>query len=295
MDTLEPFKVLALAKEVESPENPGALERRVALMPAEVRRIVDEGIKVYVEAGAGDGLGISDSEYAASGATVQNNKEIYQNKEIIVKFKGPAMDAIPLMRPGTTLFCMAHFHSFPERAKLLEKHKINVVAMENILESPKKFSKKIILAKVAMKHFYLESGEQSEELSVNFLGWSERMAGAIRRAANRHPQNLTVWAADVKAKELSNLNKNSLFFFDRKSFKYDESLLDGLAKSNCKLMDLQQFEEGKGLSLVAEYFSTHKPFEFGMRRIHCLHETGQAGARYGFKLFKRSESFAISW
>jgi alanine dehydrogenase len=57
------FSSIALAKEIESPENPGALEKRVALVPTDVGRLTQAGIKVYVEYGAGEGVGFSDHEY----------------------------------------------------------------------------------------------------------------------------------------------------------------------------------------------------------------------------------------
>ncbi|MBW1751322.1 MAG: alanine dehydrogenase, partial [Deltaproteobacteria bacterium] len=49
---------------------------------------------------------------------------------------------------------------------------------------------------------------------------------------------------------------------------------------------LHAFELEKGKEAIAEYRKSHPPFEFGLRRIQCLHETGQAGARYGIKLLK---------
>ncbi|MEP5944918.1 MAG: alanine dehydrogenase, partial [Balneola sp.] len=132
------YKTIGLAKEIESPENPGALEKRVALIPDDVKKLVDFGCDVFVEHGAGEGVGFSDEEYVEAGAKLQSNEELYQNKEMVIKFKGPAMESIPLMESGSTLFCMAHFSSFPERAKLLEDHKINVVAMEYVVQSPEK-------------------------------------------------------------------------------------------------------------------------------------------------------------
>ena len=54
------------------------------------------------------------------------------------------------MKKGCTLFCMAHFHSFPDRAKMLEESQINVIAMEEISESPKVQTDEQILARAAM-------------------------------------------------------------------------------------------------------------------------------------------------
>ena len=99
---------IALARETESPENPGALERRVALIPRDVGALVRHGCEVFFERGAGDGVGFADTEYEAVGAQPQDNIEIYQKKDMVIKFKGPALNKVRQMDRGTILFCMAH-------------------------------------------------------------------------------------------------------------------------------------------------------------------------------------------
>ena len=51
------------------------------------------------------------------------------------------------------MFCMAHFHSYPDRAKLLQDRCVNVVAMEEISESPKVNLDREILGCVAMAEY----------------------------------------------------------------------------------------------------------------------------------------------
>ena len=65
------FKNVALVKEIESPENPGGLEKRVALTPKGVGELRDAGVNVFVEYGAGEGVDFSDDEYIKNGATMQ--------------------------------------------------------------------------------------------------------------------------------------------------------------------------------------------------------------------------------
>lgn len=99
-----PFRIIALAKENESPENPGGLEKRVALAPPEVATLVDSGAEVFVEEGAGAGIDIPDADYMSAGARLQPASEIYKNKDLIIKFKGPALASIEDMTEGTTFF-----------------------------------------------------------------------------------------------------------------------------------------------------------------------------------------------
>jgi len=65
------YKNIALVKEIESPENPGGLEKRVALTPQDVGQLTAVGINIFVEYKAGLGVGFEDEEYIQNGATMQ--------------------------------------------------------------------------------------------------------------------------------------------------------------------------------------------------------------------------------
>ena len=75
---------IGVAKEIESPENPGGLEKRVALIPSDIEKLVKAGLKVYVEIGAGEGIGFTDPEYQKAGALLQPNNQIYSNYDFYV-------------------------------------------------------------------------------------------------------------------------------------------------------------------------------------------------------------------
>ncbi len=285
------FTSIALAKEIESPENPGAMERRVALVPTDVGRLTEAGLKVYVEFGAGEGVGFSDSEYEKNNAIMQTAEQIYRNKEFIIKFKGPSLASIEEMQEGSTLFCMAHFHSYPDRAKLLEDQRINVIAMEEIYESPKVNTDREILgrkAMVAALQPFLETNSAGG-LEVRVIGWSPRLRSAIRRCGNRDPGSLQVIQTSSTFEELTASGPNALYFYDSSHFEDRHGILPKLKSEGTHLFDLAEFEQEKGEQAIADYRATHPPAEFGLRRIQCLHETGRAGARYGVELLKANK------
>ncbi len=285
------FKNVALVKEIESPENPGGLEKRVALTPEDVGQLTSAGVNVFVEYGAGLGVDFADAEYLKNGAVMQKADEIYKDKDMIIKFKGPSLDSISQMKKGCTLFCMAHFHSFPDRAKMLEDSQINVIAMEEILESPKVQTDEQILSRVAMADAlkgFIEN-ETIDNLRVFVIGRNERLAGAVRRAGNRNPLSLNMLHTDVKFEELSHLGKETLYFYDSKDFHDTDGLIQRLQENGCNVFDLHEFELENASAAVEDYREGHEPFEFGLRRIQCLHVTGQAGARYGIKLLKENK------
>ncbi len=285
------FKNIALVKEIESPENPGGLEKRVALTPKDVAQLKNAGINIFVEYGAGLGVGFEDIEYLNNGAIMQKDDEIYKNKDMIIKFKGPSLASVLEMKKGSTLFCMAHFDSFPERAQLLETRQINVIAMEEILESPKVQTDEQILARVgmadALKNFIKD--ETIKNLRIFIIGRNERLAGAVRRAGNRNPKSLNMLYEDIIFEELEYTDKNTMYFYDSESFDDKNNLISKLEQTNSNVFDLHKFELENGLNAISDYRKEHVPFEFGLRRIECLHVTGQAGARYGIKLLKENK------
>ncbi|MCF6300255.1 MAG: alanine dehydrogenase [Proteobacteria bacterium] len=285
------FQKIALVKEIESPENPGGLEKRVALIPKDVGTLVKVGVNVFVEYGAGEGIGYADSEYIEQGAIMQSSVEIYQKKDMIIKFKGPSLASIDQMKPACTLFCMAHFHSFPKRAKLLEERKINVIAMEEILESPKVQSDEAILARQAMAkalRAFIEN-DSIGRLNVSVIGRNEIKAAAVRRAGNRDPYSLKMLHKNIRFDELEHVGGNSLYFYDSTGFDDPNGILAKLNQTGSHLFDLHKFKAEESKQSIAAYRKSHPPFEFGLRRIQCLKETGQAGARYGIELLKNNK------
>ncbi len=284
------FRTIAVVREIESPENPGGLEKRVSIVPHDVKKLVEAGAELFVEHGAGEGVGFDDAEYIAAGATMQSAEEIYQDKDLIIKFKGPSLDSIKLMRPGSTLLCMAHFDSFPDRAAMLEKRQINVVAMEEILESPKVQTDETILARTAMAAALQPFADNNTlgGLKIRIMKWSSRIAPAIRRAGNRDPKSLRIICGKSCFSGLDAAGPDSLFFYDSNDLDND-LLLQNLEDSGSHMFDLADFERKHGQRAISQWRATHEPNEFGLRRIQCLHQTGQAGARYGLKLLQQNK------
>ena len=291
MSKNSPFNSIALVKEIESPENPGGLEKRVALIPSDVGKLTQQGIQVFVEYGAGEGVGFSDKEYQANNATMQSAEQIYIDKELIIKFKGPSLVSIKQMKRGCTLFCMAHFHSYPDRAKLLLDRQINVIAMEEVAESPKIQSDEVICARMAMVEalspFFADNSIGG--LRVRVIGWSERLRGAIRRCGNRNPRSLHVIQPNTPFEELDAVGENALYFYDSVNFKDDKNIILQLKDKGSHVFDLHDFEKNQGSQAVISYRKYHTPAQFGLRRIQCLHETGRAGARFGIKLLSENK------
>ena len=77
-------------------------ERRVAMTPNAVSRLVNSGVEVLVEAGAGDESFFSDAEYQEAGATTVPSA--FESADLVVAVRKPG-DAAPLAQ-GTALAAM---------------------------------------------------------------------------------------------------------------------------------------------------------------------------------------------
>ncbi|MEO6496885.1 MAG: alanine dehydrogenase [Solirubrobacteraceae bacterium] len=84
-------------------------EYRVALTPAGTRELVDRGHEVFVQAGAGEGSGITDHDYVQQGATIVPDADaVFAAGELIVKVKEPQPEEVARLRPGHVLFTYQH-------------------------------------------------------------------------------------------------------------------------------------------------------------------------------------------
>ncbi|WP_225725298.1 MULTISPECIES: hypothetical protein [unclassified Nocardia] len=78
-------------------------ERRVALTPDGVRRLVAAGHRIMVEYDAGRGVEIADTEYRTAGADLVDRAELYGASDLVAWVKPPAYQLDSLVRPGMTL------------------------------------------------------------------------------------------------------------------------------------------------------------------------------------------------
>ena len=84
-------------------------EYRVALTPAGVRELVDRSHSVVVQAGAGEGSGITDADYVEQGATIVPDADAaFAEAELIVKVKEPQPEEVARLRPDHVLFTYLH-------------------------------------------------------------------------------------------------------------------------------------------------------------------------------------------
>ncbi|MDB9446161.1 Re/Si-specific NAD(P)(+) transhydrogenase subunit alpha [Anabaena sp. CS-542/02] len=123
---------IAVAKEIE------VCERRVALNPDTVTRLVKQGLEVWVEKGAGEGSFFSDSAYEAAGATViTDTAKLWSEADIVLKVSPPKErenggSEIELLRHGSVLISFLNPLGNPAVVQELANRHITALSMEMI-------------------------------------------------------------------------------------------------------------------------------------------------------------------
>ena len=94
-------------------------EYRVGMVPASVRELTARNHTVFVQSGAGNGIGFSDADYLAAGAEIlASAADVFAKAEMIVKVKEPQAVERAMLRPDQTLF--TYLHLAPDLAQTRE-------------------------------------------------------------------------------------------------------------------------------------------------------------------------------
>jgi alanine dehydrogenase len=110
------------------------LEFRVGLTPSVVSGLTRRGHEVFVETGAGDGIGLGDALYRAAGAAIVDTADaVFDSAELIVKVKEPQPVEIARLKPRHTLFTYLHLAPDPEQARGLRASGCTAIAYETVL------------------------------------------------------------------------------------------------------------------------------------------------------------------
>jgi alanine dehydrogenase len=107
-------------------------EYRVGMTPAGVRAFVGRGHRVLVQAGAGEGSGISDEAYVRAGATIVPTAADAWGAEMVVKVKEPLPAEFGFFRKDLIVYTYLHLAAEPELTKQLAKSGVAGVAYETI-------------------------------------------------------------------------------------------------------------------------------------------------------------------
>jgi len=172
---------IAIVKEIAA----RGKEIRPILLPREVKRLVDERHRVFVEKGLGAKIFIPDSEYESHGARVTGNRKELFRKALVVKLKPPMPAEFKLLR-NNLLFCMLHAEQYPQYVRMLKDAGSKAIAMELIRNraGERLISCCEMAGEQGMLMAYHLAKKSPAECNVLMLGYGSVATGALRIAFN---------------------------------------------------------------------------------------------------------------
>ncbi|MCG3728028.1 alanine dehydrogenase [Vibrio cincinnatiensis] len=122
--------IIGIPKEIKNHEY------RVGMIPANVRELLSYGHQVIVETHAGTGIGFSDDDYIAAGASIlPSAADIFAQADMIVKVKEPQVIERAMLKEGQILFTYLHLApDFPQTEALI-KSKAVCIAYETVTDN----------------------------------------------------------------------------------------------------------------------------------------------------------------
>lgn len=107
----------------------GSTERRVLLLPPEVKRLCDRNYRVLVERGAGDASLVSDDLYVRAGARIVERAEAW-SAALVLKYKAPLPEEYAYLRPGLRLAATLHAEGCDELMDALCQRGVTAYSFE---------------------------------------------------------------------------------------------------------------------------------------------------------------------
>src|SRR5512145_795008 len=115
------------------PRETFAGEKRVAVVPEVVEKLIKLGFAVWVESGAGAGANFDDASYQAAGARIAGSAaELYGASDMLFKVRAPTAEEIAAMRPGSTLLSFIWPAQNPQLMQQLAERKLTGLAIDSL-------------------------------------------------------------------------------------------------------------------------------------------------------------------
>ena len=108
-------------------------ERRVAIVPADVKKLARLGIDIQIEQGIGSETGFSDSEYEDAGALVVESRDaLFSNADVVLRVRKPPLIEIEKLKKGSLHVSFLDPFNESELIEGFRKSEISAISMEMI-------------------------------------------------------------------------------------------------------------------------------------------------------------------
>ena len=138
-------------------------ERRVALMPAVVSKLIKLGAKLHMQTGAGDAIKLTDVAFKDV-TFIADCKELVANADVVLAVQPPPIEVIGQMQEGAILVSFIYANREPELVRMLLDRKITCFAMERVPRITRAQSMDALSSQSALSGYY------SVQLGATALG-----------------------------------------------------------------------------------------------------------------------------
>jgi NAD(P) transhydrogenase subunit alpha len=106
-------------------------ERRVALVPSVVAKLVKLGAKLHMQSGAGDAIKLTDAAFKDV-VFMDDRKALVSDADVVLAVQPPALEVIDAMKEGAILMSFIYANKEPALVQHLLDKKITCFAMERV-------------------------------------------------------------------------------------------------------------------------------------------------------------------
>lgn len=106
-------------------------ERRVALMPSVVPRLIKLGARLHMQSGAADAIRLGDAAYEDV-VFIADRHELVCDADVVLAVQPPSLDLVRAMKPGSILMCFIYANREAALVQLLLDKQITCFAMERV-------------------------------------------------------------------------------------------------------------------------------------------------------------------
>ena len=128
-------------------------ERRVALVPGVVPKLIKLGAKIHMQTGAGLAINLLESAYKDV-EFIEDRKKLVADADVVLAVQPPSHEVIHAMKEGAILVSFIYANKEPELVQLLCDRKITCFAMEQIPRITRAQSMDALSSQSALAGYY---------------------------------------------------------------------------------------------------------------------------------------------
>lgn len=118
---------------VAIPKETAELERRVALVPDTVSKLVEKGLEVWIESDAGKASSYLNGSYEEAGAKILSDRDkIFSESDILISIQTPGKEELGKMKSESMLICFLWALQNKETVDFLKEKNITALGMDAI-------------------------------------------------------------------------------------------------------------------------------------------------------------------